>query len=185
MDTIVTKFTFQSLLDLTLCKGRILLLCWKPRGCHEIGSEEVAFCPTPARVTENAACGAHLFSCLDLPWRLSKQVLATIIVHFMLKSSSKSTARHLACSHTRVHTCTDHPLSPLRPLPHCVPVGQSLLLLGSLPADDGGNQQNASASHPEKARPSIFSVFRTLFPHLAAILTLMRVQSSCIQSTCW
>ena len=57
VDTIVTKFTFQDLIDLTP-EGRVLLLCWKPRGCHEIEGEKVAFCPKPARVTAMLICSA-------------------------------------------------------------------------------------------------------------------------------
>lgn len=147
------------------------------------------------------ACTAHLFSCLGLPWRLSKRVLATVIVYLVLKSEQQvSHGGHLSRSHVCTQMCVYTnvlvhkrartprlPVVPRAPSP-CVSLGQSLLLLGSL--DAGREPAGRSAKRcyiftPRKQGQVYIVRIEPSFPQLADISALMRVQSSRSQSTCW
>lgn len=90
---------------------------------------------------------AHLFSCLGLPWRLSKRVLATIIVHLVLKSEQQvGHGGHLAHSHActqALHARPGCPSSPGLPLRACCWVRASCW---------EGDRRNAATFSPREGK---------------------------------
>lgn len=73
------------------------------------------------------------------------------------------TAGLFTCVYTNMHVHTDCPLSPLLPS-LCTSVGQNVLLLCFLDADGREISKMPLHFHPDKARPSIYSMYWTLLP---------------------
>lgn len=65
--------------------------------------------------------------------------------------------------YANVHIHTDCPLSPLLPS-LCTSVGRNVLLLCFLDGDGGEISKMPLHFHPDKARPSIYSMYWTLLP---------------------